>query len=160
MQGISEYCNETGAPYDEMMRTFKDIPYFTEEKFNAIETLIYALFEYALSQKIILISQNNFIDIFDDYLQEHLSEDISIQSLCSHFYLSQKQLYTIIKNAKGIAPKAYIVQKKIMEAKYLIKTTDLPIQQIAEKVGMPDYPHFFKTFKSITGNSPNHYRKK
>ena len=157
---ISEYCNETGAPYDKMMRTFKDIPYFTEEKFNAIETLIYALFEYALSQKIILISQNNFIDIFDDYLQEHLSEDISIQSLCSHFYLSQKQFYTIIKNAKGIAPKAYIVQKRIMEAKYLIKTTDLPIQQIAEKVGMPDYPHFFKTFKSITGNSPNHYRKK
>lgn len=156
---IKDYCDKTGVSYEEMTDKYNDISFYSEEKFEAIETLIYALFDYALSQKIILLNQNDFIDIFDEFLQEHLSEDISIRSLSSHFYLSQKQLYTLIKKAKGVSPKAYIIQKRIKHAQQLIKSTDLSLQQVAESVGMPDYPYFFKVFKSITGHSPNYYRK-
>ena len=158
-ENIADYCASTGISLTKMTEAYNTIEIFSKDKYDAIETLIYALFDYALSQKIILINQNDFIDIFDEYLEEHLSEDVSIRSLCSHFYLSQKQLYSIIKNARGIAPKAYIIQKRVQQAKYLIKTTDLSLQQIAEQVGMPDYPHFYKAMKSLTGHSPNHYRK-
>ena len=45
------------------------------------------------------------------------------------------------------------------EAKRLIVTTEMPIQNIAEAVGIPDYSYFIKVFKSATGNTPTHYRK-
>ena len=45
------------------------------------------------------------------------------------------------------------------EAKRLLRETDIPVSQIAEKVGYQDQKHFTQTFHKIAGINPGEYRK-
>ena len=49
---------------------------------------------------------------------------------------------------------------RIEHAKYILTTTDLTLEQIAEICGYSNEVHFYRQFKQITGLTPSKYRKK
>ena len=44
------------------------------------------------------------------------------------------------------------------QAKYYLKNTTIPINQIAEKVGIPNLSYFYRQFKKAVGTTPQLYR--
>ena len=56
----------------------------------------------------------------------------------------------------GIA--TYVRKKRLSKAKALLKTTDIPIPQISDKVGFSDYNYFLRAFKKEYGISPKKVR--
>lgn len=53
----------------------------------------------------------------------------------------------------------YINEAKIMEAKKLLKSPELKIAQIHEKIGLTNRTTFLRLFKKYTGLSPADYRR-
>lgn len=156
---IKDYCAKTGTNEDEMLSAYSKVAEFSEEKFHAIRVLVEAIFTYAKQQNIVSLQDNLFDSTISAYIKEHLNEELSLSALCNKFYLTPKQLYNTFVKATGKSPKRYVTEQRIKKAKTLIVTTDLPLTQIAETVGIPDYNYFIKVFKSIDGHTPLFHRK-
>ena len=78
----------------------------------------------------------------------------------SHF-LSYSEYYLshLFKEKMGITIKQYLTKKKIAHSCELLKTTDLSIEQISEKLMFSSSHSFRRQFKELTGMSPNEYKR-
>lgn len=94
-----------------------------------------------------------------DYILKHLDTDITVQSICHHFYISQTKLYKLSKKNFNMGISDYIRLQRIKKAKKLLLSTEDSISQIALSVGIRDTNYFIRTFKKYEGITPLQYRK-
>jgi len=73
-------------------------------------------------------------------------------------YMTPKYLSKLIKNVSGKSGPEWIDSFVILEAKNLLKYTDIPIKEIVYKLHFPNSSVFYKFFKSHTGMTPSEYR--
>lgn len=92
------------------------------------------------------------------YIEEHLSEDLSLQRLAAEVNFSRYHLCRVFKNYTGYTLNQYIVSKRIEKARSLINGTD-SISEISKNVGFNNYSYFYKTFKKTYGVSPAEWKK-
>lgn len=159
-KNIRRFCLHYGEDEEEMKKRYLATSVFTPERFEAIRTLLRATFDYAVHGNIVSMKHSTLETMLASYINEHLADPLSSDALCRRFFLSQKQLYRLIKRATGSPPKQYILRQRLAEAKRLISSTDQPLQTVAESVGMFDYSHFIKLFKAETGLTPSAYRNR
>lgn len=93
-----------------------------------------------------------------DYINENLSEDLSIEALSSIFYISKYYLMHKFKMQTGYTVHNYILQKRLIMANSLIKD-GCNITEAAIESGFKDYSSFVRTFKKKFGASPKNYSK-
>lgn len=99
------------------------------------------------------------IDQVKKYIAYHVNEDLSIDKLASKVYLSQGYLSYIFKKETGMNLSRYIKQCRMEKAKELLKTTNMKIVQICERVGFSNVSYFCQSFREYCGISPDKYRK-
>jgi len=92
------------------------------------------------------------------YIEEHLSEDLSVKVLCEKFKTSRNGLYQIADTYLGMTVARYIKKKRIEKAEELLKE-GLSVTAVAEQIGFCDYGYFGKVFKSTTGETPSAIKK-
>ena len=64
----------------------------------------------------------------------------------------------LFKKSAGTTFSHYLTNLRITNAKKLLTTTDISINEISLKTGFNDYFYFLKTFKKYTGHTPSEYR--
>ncbi|TLG81430.1 PocR ligand-binding domain-containing protein [Vagococcus zengguangii] len=86
-------------------------------------------------------------------------ENLDLTTLASLCNLSPSYLSRLIKEEFGEPFTKVYTKLKISWAKKLLKTTDLPINQISDELGYVEPSYFVRTFKKVTGMTPLKYRK-
>lgn len=99
------------------------------------------------------------IDQVKKYIAYHVDEDLSIDKLAAKVYLSQGYLSYIFKKETGMNLSRYIKQCRMEKAKELLKTTNMKIVQVCEKVGFSNVSYFCQSFREFCGVSPEKFRK-
>ena len=94
-----------------------------------------------------------------EYIDCHLSHDLSTKTLCNKLFISKSKLYRLSTETFGMGISEYIIQKRIEKAKKLLCSTNLYLYRIAEETGFKDQNYFSKTFKKFTGYLPTQYRQ-
>lgn len=94
------------------------------------------------------------------YIRDHFNQEISIQHLANHFYLSPNYLCQLFKKEVGETIVEHISRLRIECACKLLVETDLSIYQIGEKCGFHDYFYFTRIFKRHLKMTPTQYRDK
>jgi len=89
------------------------------------------------------------------YVNEHLTEDISVPKLAEHFYISTSQFNRVFKQATGAAPWDYIIRKRLTVAKELLRN-GVSAQEAAESCGFRDYSVFYRAYTRLFGYPPKH----
>ncbi|MCD8196747.1 MAG: helix-turn-helix transcriptional regulator [Lachnospiraceae bacterium] len=59
----------------------------------------------------------------------------------------------------GQTPKDYCSHMRLMQAKYLMRTTNLPVSVIAQEVGIESETYFYRFFRKMEGITPQEYRQ-
>ena len=96
-----------------------------------------------------------------DYIDDNFRDsNISVETLCDYLHISPSHFSNIFKKIHGINFINYLTNKRIDEAVYLLKTTDLKTKVISEMVGYPESNYFSYVFKKATNISPANFRKK
>ena len=72
--------------------------------------------------------------------------------------LTPRYLTTTIRKVSGLTVSEWICQFIIKDAKYLLKHTEMTVQQVAYELNFPNQSFFGKYFKKNTGMSPGNYR--
>jgi AraC-like DNA-binding protein len=90
-----------------------------------------------------------------EYIDSHLGENISLDAMAEMAGLSVNHFARAFRQSTGLAPHAYLLQRRIEQAERLLSRTDLPLSQIALAVGFADHSHFARHFRRLTGATPS-----
>lgn len=93
------------------------------------------------------------------YIQDHFAEGLTLQDLAGEFRMSESYISSLIKKKTGKGFGEHLVEIRIQKAQEYLRTTNDSIEEIAAKVGYPDYYYFTKVYKKATGISPAAYRR-
>ena len=93
------------------------------------------------------------------YLDENYANEISLDNLSNTFYINKFYLTRAFKDKYGITINAYLLDKRMMKAKELLRYSNNSIDDIAKLCGIKDQNYFSRIFKKVEGTSPIKYRK-
>ena len=96
------------------------------------------------------------IDAILSYVNQNLTEELTIGKLAAHFYLSSSYLCRIFKDETGTTINRYITAKRISRAKALL-AEGYSVTETCGMCGFQDYSNFLKAFTKAVGISPKKY---
>lgn len=94
------------------------------------------------------------------YIEEHLSRDFSLEEVADMLGLNASYFSQLFKQMTGETFASYRIRRRMERAKQLLAQPQHKITDISYEVGYADHPHFTKTFKKVTGDTPKQYREK
>ena len=106
--------------------------------------------------------QSRYEDLVEDvkkYMADNLQEDINIDKICEHFFLSRSHLTYVFSKLTGKGAMRIFQEMKLKKCQELLKNTDYSITQISEMMGYSSIHYFSKLFKKETGMNPATYAK-
>ena len=93
------------------------------------------------------------------YLEDHFSEDISLQGLSERFHLAPEYLCTRFKEATQETIMQYLRHIRIHRAKLMLtESPDLSLSEVSAACGFHNAGYFGKVFRAETGFTPQAYR--
>ena len=86
------------------------------------------------------------------------TSDLSLNTQAKLLDVNPSYLSTVFKKETGHTLTEYVTGKRIKHAVFLLNSTNLQIQTIAQYCGIPDICYFTKIFKKQIGKTPTEYR--
>ena len=93
-----------------------------------------------------------------DYIETHLSHDLSIDSIAAAVNMSSFRFARGFKNETGRSPHQFLLERRIELAKDLLRSTDHKLADIAQTVGFANQSHFASVFRQRCQMTPKGYR--
>ena len=97
-----------------------------------------------------------FLHLVEKYHKEQRGLEFYADKLC----VTSKHLSKVVRETSGKPANDMIDEYVVLEAKALLKSTNMTIQQISDELNFPSQSFFGKYFKRVTGMSPKEYKRK
>jgi AraC family transcriptional regulator len=94
-----------------------------------------------------------------EFVEENLDGDLSLTRMAAEAAVSPVHLPQAFKAAIGQSPHQYVLRRRIESAKELLRTSDVPIAEVALSTGFSSQSHLSNWFKRVVGVSPATYRR-
>lgn len=104
-------------------------------------------------------SQDFIFESFYNSVYTHYKQERKLKFYSDKLCLTPKYLSAVIKKMSGKSPNDWINSFVVLEAKTLLKSSKMTIQQICDELNFPSQSFFGKYFKRHTGMSPKEYRQ-
>lgn len=92
------------------------------------------------------------------YIEANYQSEITLRDMAAMTHLSPSYLSTKFKKETGYSFSEYLLRHRLDRAAALIRGSELPLVQVADRVGYRDYAQFSKMFKKYRGLSPAAFR--
>lgn len=104
------------------------------------------------------LDTTEFVDQIKNHVDGHFSEQISLQSVCREFGISQTYLNKLFRKYEDKTFYNYLIEVRINRAKQMIEEDrGFYIKDIALMVGYENQFYFSRLFRTYTGMSPSEY---
>lgn len=100
------------------------------------------------------VTENEKINQILLYINENLTEDLSLDRLSDRFYISKYYLNRQFKQFTGLSLYQYIIKKRLIVARDLLRSGS-PVMEACMQCGFNDYSNFLKAFKREFGKLPS-----
>ena len=100
--------------------------------------------------------------VFENFLKlvrDHHTKERNLSFYADKLFLTPKYLSKLIKTVSGKSAHEWIDSFVILEAKNLLKYSDMSIKSIVYELNFPNQTTFYRFFKTKTGMTPSEYRK-
>ncbi len=127
-----------------------------------LKRLIIICTRLAKEQHIVKKLNNEQIDVvrkFNVLVDTHFKTKRKVSDYADMLYKSPKTLSNLFSLYNQKSPQQIILERLALEAKRLIRFTDMQNQEIAYELGFNDPAHFSRFFKKMTNQSPTQYRE-
>lgn len=92
------------------------------------------------------------------FMWDNLDLDLSVAEVAEHFGVSIRSLQRAFRNHLGRGVIAELRRRRLQELRRLLRTTDMPVADLAARVGFRTLVHLHKCFRDAYGVTPRQYR--
>lgn len=93
------------------------------------------------------------------YIRHHACQGIKTEQVLDHLRISRSNLEQRFKQEMHKTIHQVIHEEKLHRAKYMLKFTDIAIQEIAEVCGYPSLQYFYAVFRKEFNQTPKEFRE-
>ena len=159
-QTISRLCQDYRIDKEALRRACLERPIMTHQYVLAACHILEAIASYLCTERLAILKKENLHTQIDEYILQHLTEDLSVSTLCQKFSIGKTYLYEITNSTYGVGVAEHIRKLRISQAKkFLEEHRDWSVGEIAAACGFQDYNYFISVFKKTVGLSPKQYQK-
>jgi AraC family transcriptional regulator, transcriptional activator of pobA len=153
---IKEYKSDSNFKKDILANHLSILLFKTKELLQSHQVNI-----KSSSKSMELVNQFKTIlnENFKNLLQDKADKILSIKEIANAMHLHPNYLSNVIKDESGKSATAWIQDRTVSEAQFLLKNSSKTISEIAYAFGFTDSTHFAKFFKKMIELSPSEYRK-
>jgi AraC-like DNA-binding protein len=94
-----------------------------------------------------------------EYVEAHLEDNVGVDVLAAMVGLSLFHFVRAFKESEGVTPHRYMLWRRIRRAQELLRSTNLPLTEIALASGFSHHSHFSNRFHQEVGVSPSTFRR-
>jgi transcriptional regulator GlxA family with amidase domain len=94
------------------------------------------------------------------WIAECYQHENPVQRMAERAGLHPRTFARRFRAATGRSAIDYVVELRVEEAKQILETSDMPVEDVAWEVGYQDPAAFRRMFRKLSGTSPNDYRKR
>jgi AraC family transcriptional regulator len=94
-----------------------------------------------------------------DYIGDNLAnKDLTLAEVADAAHMSPYHFSRLFKESTGLSPHRYVIERRVQRAKELLRSTALPIAEIALLCGFANQSHLNRHFKRLFGVNPKALR--
>lgn len=116
------------------------------------------LLQKATPVEIATICKSDSVSRFRQLVDEHFLTESGVEFYAGRLCVTSNYLNRLVRQNLGHSTKQYIQSRRIEEAKRLLRYTDLPVSDIADRLGFDTASYFVRTFSHQTGTTPLQFR--
>jgi AraC-like DNA-binding protein len=94
------------------------------------------------------------------HIENHLGAPLELAELSAHGDMSKSTLQRHFRAAFGASVRQHILALRLQASRQLLLSTDLPIQEVARRVGIPDANYFSRLFLAKVRVTPRTFRER
>jgi transcriptional regulator GlxA family with amidase domain len=93
------------------------------------------------------------------WMLKHLDEPLTVARMAERARLSPRHFHRRFLDTTGATPLAWLHEQRLARAKELLETTDVPVEDVAGRVGLGTPANFRAHFRRATNIAPSGYRR-
>jgi AraC-like DNA-binding protein len=94
-----------------------------------------------------------------EYIDANLGRHLKLPEIAQTLGMSPHHFAHAFKQTMGVAPHQYLIARRVARAKSLLRETDLPMGEIAYRVGYSNQAHFSTLFHRFAAMTPTTFRQ-
>lgn len=161
VEKLSDTERRFGFPKGRLTRMYENVPTISRKKLYAHLNLMDVLIKSFWADGLITCNRSMISVKIEHYIDENISEKLSVEDLCGRFFVSKNALFRIFRDNFNQTPVEYITDKRLQRACGLLTThPELDIPGVSSMCGYYDYNYFIRVFKKHMGVTPLAFRKR
>lgn len=104
-------------------------------------------------------SPDPYLEQLDAYIDANIHRRFTVREMADFFYTEYTHFSRSFSAKYGIRLQQHINQRRVIKARELLATTNLPIAEIAVQCGFETLSNLERNFKAVTGYSPTRHRQ-
>ena len=105
------------------------------------------------------LTQEDEIERIDNFFAMYPPERQTRQELAEYLHCSQRQLIRKMQALYGVSFRQKLIESRMDLARYLLRRTQVSVNEISARVGYADNAAFFRAFRQHTGMTPHKFQK-
>jgi AraC family transcriptional regulator len=93
-----------------------------------------------------------------EWIDHHLADAITVGAMAAQAALSEHHFARMFRVSFGMAPHAWVLQRRLERARQLLRGTGT-LEQVAQSCGLASASHLVRRFRAQTGLTPGDYRR-
>lgn len=149
-----------GLDREEMLRLWGQLELLDKDALTSTILLLKMFVGYIKNEKLFHTIQNTFAKQIEKYVNSHLMDKITVETMCTDLHLAYHELYALFRKYFKSSPHEYIDRVRFQRAQEMLTTTQMSISDIAIALGFSKssiFSSFFK-IKMKAGITPTQYR--
>ena len=95
-----------------------------------------------------------------EVIDRRYAEPLSPRDVAGELGMTPGHLTTVVRRRSGRTVGQWIIERRMAAARGLLAETDLPVAEVARRVGMPDSGYFSRLFSRTHGTPPRKWRRR
>jgi AraC family transcriptional activator of pobA len=94
-----------------------------------------------------------------DVIERRFAQRLSLRDVATSIGVTPGYLTTLVRRRTGRTVVDWIIERRMVQARQLLTETDLPVSEIARRVGLPDPGYFARVFRQNNAVTPREWRR-
>ncbi len=146
---------------DGMLVAYENRPIFSQKQISDMLGLVELMVQSFVDRQLVTSADTDQIQLLLDRIHENPAKTMTVEEAAIFTCRSPSSIAHLFKNLTGKSIRQYQIEAKLDEADRLLRTfPDMPIKEIAERLGFDDPLYFSRLYRKHRNSPPSATRKR